>query len=105
MKSSLKTKDNVCVVKIKTESFKRGDAYFKGKSLRVLKRKSKGPILDCFLEDINCTSVDWVMFKIVNFSQVPNGLYQLIIVNEYRDYETGYVEDWNYKLISFSEVL
>lgn len=34
--------DHLCVVKLQTERFQRGDAYFSGKSLRVMKRLSKG---------------------------------------------------------------
>lgn len=35
----------MCIVKIKTEAFKRGDSYFYGKSIRVIKRLTTFDIL------------------------------------------------------------
>ena len=66
-----------------------------------MRRKSKG--LNILEKDANATENDCVMRRITNLNSVDDGLYTVVICDEERDFETGYVEDWNYKLVPFVE--
>ena len=40
---------------------------------------------------------------IVNFLDVVDGIYELVTINISRDWETGYVDDYDYKLIPYED--
>ena len=41
--------------------------------------------------------------RIIDFHKVEDGVYELIFCNESRDWETGYVDDHDYKLVELNE--
>lgn len=92
--------DNVCVVRLTTEGYKKGDTYIYAKTLRVLKRLSSYNLL----ED-ECQSISIVdgLENILNLTDVTDGKYFLEACNISRDCETGYIDDWDFKLIPYIE--
>jgi hypothetical protein len=42
-----------------------------------------------------------VLPRIVNLNVLEDGLYEVTSCNESRDHETGYIDDYDYKLIPF----
>lgn len=67
--------------------------------LRYLKRHGRGcNFLD---EDCRMTGAEDVLPRIVNLHRCEDGVYELISINETTDWETGYVDDWQYKLIPY----
>lgn len=66
-------------------------------SLTLLKKKSAG--FNLFEEDISQTTAMDVADRITNLSQCEDGVYQLVMCNQRRDYETGNIEEWDYKLL------
>lgn len=56
-----------------------------------------------FLDDGKNCGEEVVFERITNLHECRDGLYELVICNEERDWETGYVEDWDYKLIPISD--
>lgn len=42
---------------------------------------------------------DETIARITNLNESKDGVYQIVIINEHRDYETGYIEDWDFKLV------
>lgn len=93
--------DNAVIVRVQTDYWSNGRGLFQKKSLLFLKRKSTGH--NFIEEDASCAGPDMVIPKITNLDECDDGVYQVITINEYRDWETGYVEDWDYKLVPFSE--
>lgn len=63
------------------------------KDIRVLKRKSPKGTADWFYEDCSMGGAD-KMFKY--FKDLDEGEYK-VTIREYRDWETGYIDDWDYK--------
>lgn len=70
------------------------------RSLNVLKRKSFGFNI---LED-ECSNIgaEEAMGNILNLYDVKDGIYEIITCNISRDIESGYVDDWDLKLIPFN---
>lgn len=71
------------------------------KKLTPQKRKSTG--YQMLLEDAKMIGDELVVKNIVNLNECKDGLYSVEVVNERTDFETGYVEDYDYKLIPFTE--
>ena len=85
------------IVKLTTNMYHTDIGAYIKKELRTLKRKSCG--YDLLNEDIGACDVESVLSRIINIYTVSDGIYQLVTINESRDYETGYLDDWDYKLI------
>lgn len=87
------------VVRLKTSCWLDASGIHFKKTLRVLKRMSSGH--DFLTEDIRQVGADETIFKITNLNECEDGLYEVCIINETRDCETGYVDDWEFKLIPY----
>lgn len=91
---------HLCVVKLTTESFKRGDTYFSGKSLRVMKRLSRG--YDMLKEEVLLLGVyDFFDSIELDISELDDGLYVLDYSSFWTDWETGHSEPEGYKLTPY----
>lgn len=84
------------IVKLKTEYYRDSRSAYVKKVLTTLKRKSIG--YDLLLEDIDNCDAEYVLQGIINLYDVPDGIYELQTTNHSRNYETGYIEDWDYIL-------
>jgi len=89
----------VCVVRVKTSLYnatKPREGIIQKREVLVQKRKCQGiyhHILDDLYEGVD----------IVNLDDVKDGLYTLVMVNEHRDWESGYIDSWDLKLIPYME--
>lgn len=91
---------NRCVVKVQSEAYKRGDTYFYGKSIRVLQKLTSYDLLKDECDNIGIYDG---LENIINLQNVEDGRYYLEAVNISRDCETGYIDDWDFKLIPFQD--
>lgn len=66
------------------------------RSIIFLKRKCRGH--NYLEEDVKMVGADLVFKRILNLNQCEDGVYQIIMCDGVKDYETGIIEDWNYKL-------
>lgn len=87
------------IVRVKTSYYQRGRTFSESKDISFLRKKSEG--FNFFEEDIKNIGVDLVLKNIINLHEVKDGVYQLIMVNEKIDWETGYIDSWDYKLIEY----
>jgi hypothetical protein len=87
---------NRCIVRLRTTmwSDKKG-AYFK-KSLTFLRKQCKG--FNVLEEDISAAGVELILNSITNLHDCADGIYEFVVCNESRDWETGYVDEWEYDL-------
>lgn len=92
-------KDYTCVVKVGTEAYKRGDTYFYGKTLRILKKLTT---LDLVAEECMNIGIQEGLENILNLRNCDDGVYNLIVTNISKDYESGYVDDWDLKLFPYT---
>lgn len=94
-----KKKKNQVVVRINTTYwYDKNGAYFK-KSLKILKRKSFG--YNYLLEECRMAGSYDCISRIAGIDSLPDGVYEVVVCDVSRDYETGYVEDWDLKLVPF----
>lgn len=80
---------------------KNGCEYNYQTKLRVLRKLSNFD--HPFFEDCQNTSIKDVLDRIINLDDVDGGIYQVITCNYSRDWETGYIDDWDYKLVSYNK--
>lgn len=87
------------VVKLVTSSWHDKRGLHIRRDLLAVKRKSSGH--QCLEEDCSMISPDEVWPRIVNLNECKDGLYEVVICNECKDWETGCVEDYDYRLVAF----
>ena len=68
------------------------------KSLTFLRRQCRR--IQHPAEDADAIGAEEVLPRIVNLGEVEDGIYEVVVCNESRDYETGYVDDYNYRLVT-----
>lgn len=68
------------------------------RSLTRLKRLSSGDYEHILDEAVNIGAYDAVEM-ITNLSECKDGVYKAVVIDEQTDWETGFVEDWRYKLV------
>jgi len=91
-------KRNICVVRLTTTAWMDKRGVHLKKSLNFLKRKCKGfNILD---EDCSLVGAGEVIPRIINIDSVEDGIYSVVTCNESKDFESGYIDDYDYKLIN-----
>lgn len=90
----------VCIVRVGTSGYKRGDTYFYGRTIRVLQSKST---YDYMADEAQAVGVEDGAALIVNIDKVPDGLYRMEMSNVGYDYESGYADDWEYTLYPYEE--
>jgi hypothetical protein len=101
LSSSESVSDNELIVRLKTESWFDNKGIYIKKKILFMKRLSKG--FNLLLEDCVQIGSEEVDGRIINLDECSDGLYKVIICHEYRDWETGMIEDWEYKLIPVME--
>jgi hypothetical protein len=92
--------NKTCAVRVGTEAFKRGDTYFYGRTIRVIKKKTE---VDYLYDDCQQVGTQEAIENILNINTVKDGLYQLVFCNVSKDCETGYIDDFNFKLVPYEE--
>ena len=88
-----------CVVRLSTSVWNDGRGVYVKKSLTYLKRKCSG--YNVLKEDVSNLDIDSVLMKVINLYESLDGVYEVVVCNETKDWETGYVEDWDYKLVPY----
>ena len=87
---------SVTTVRLSTSYWSDARGIHCKKSITVLKRKSTGPLF--FLEDVGMVGAEDVMRQIVNLDECEDGEYTVNMCDIERDWETGWVDGWNYRL-------
>ena len=90
---------SICIVRLTTNYWDDKKGLYLKKSVTILKRKCNG--YNIIQEDTDNMGADEVVSRIVNLYSIEDGIYQVVICNESRDWETNNVEDYDYKLIPF----
>lgn len=93
---------NRCVVRLKTSEWSDDTGIYRKQSLTILKRKCEG--FNILEEDVAAVGAPQIWPLITNLHGLSDGIYELTIVNEYRDWETGNIEDYEYSLVDMDEV-
>jgi hypothetical protein len=89
------------VVRLSRSYWHDNSGFYHKISLKKLKRKSSGY---CFIEeDAMNIGFEEIYKKIINIEDCKDGIYVIETCNEKRDWESGDVDDYDYKLVPFIE--
>lgn len=87
------------VVRLTTNCWRDKRGLHIRRSLTTLKRQSSGyQILE---EDCSMIGADEVVRQIVNLDECEDGVYLVVTCNESKDWETGFIDSYDYKLLPF----
>jgi len=89
------------IVRLTTSQYSDKNGVYLKKSLRYLKRKCKGH--NCMQHDCEMIDTENVVSRIVNLYNVDDGIYEVVMINPTTDWETGYIDDWDYELVEYKE--
>ena len=87
-----------CVIRVRTTTWSDKRGLHQKKSLTFLRRQSKG--FNLVESDLEAIGAEDVLHGILNFCDVEDGVYEVVLCNVSHDFETGYVERYDYKLIA-----
>ncbi len=87
-----------CTVRVKTTVWADKRGLHTKKSLTFLRRQCEG--FNILAEDISAMGVEEVLPRIVNLDKVKDGIYEVVVRDKSYDYETGYVDDYDYRLVT-----
>lgn len=87
-----------CTVRVKTTVWADKRGLYTKKSLTFLRRQCEG--FNVLAEDACMIGAEEVLPRIVNLDGVEDGIYEVVVCNESHDYETGYVDDYDYRLVT-----
>jgi len=95
------TQLNITIVRLKTTAWTDKRGIHEKRSLTFLRRMCEGH--NPLEEDILCVGAHEALQMITNFNECDDGIYSVDIVNETCDYESGQIDDWEYKLVPIEE--
>ena len=90
----------VVVVRVSTSYWSGACGLYLKRSIKFLRRLCKGH--NFLEEDISCLGPDEVACLITNLDQCRDGIYEVQMCNTLTDWETGYVDQWEYKLVPYN---
>lgn len=87
-----------CTVRVKTTVWADKRGLHTKKSLTFLRRQCEG--LNVLEEGTIAIGAGEVLPRILNLGEVEDGIYEVVVCNESFDYETGCVDDYDYRLVT-----
>ena len=90
------------VVKVTTEQWSDHRGINETRRIRWLRRQTSGH--NFLEEDVNQTGASDAFERIVNWRGLPDGVYQVCTTDLCSNWDTGLVEEWNYRLVPIDDV-
>lgn len=92
---------NSCVVRLRTDVWEDRRGLHQKKSLLFMRKQCKG--FNILEEDIGAVGAAEILPRIININECKDGIYKVVTCNESHDFESGYIDDYDYRLINVSE--
>lgn len=86
-----------CIVRIKTTTWFDKSGLHVRKDIRTMKRLSQG--FDFFTDECQQIGAEDALSMLTNLDKCEDGLYHVVIINEQRDWESGHIDSYEFKLI------
>lgn len=91
----------LCVVRLTTSVWSDDHGLHFHKTLRFLRRQCKG--YNFLEEDIKNIGAELITQSITNLDTCKDGIYEVRVCNPKRDWESGFVEEWDYELVPWTK--
>ena len=91
-----------CVVRLRTTAWDDKNSIHIKRSLTFLRRQCKG--WNILREDCLEVGADEVVDRITNLDQCNDGVYEVVACDQSKDWESGHIDDWNYRMIPIGEL-
>ena len=88
------------VVRLRSSAWSDGRGLHTKRSLTFMRRHSFG--LNILAEESDAAGAECALGSLVNLNQCSDGLYEIVVVNQSRDWETGIVDSYDLKLVPFN---
>lgn len=92
-------KETSCIIRLKTSSWFDKKGLHLKRSLTFLRKLCKG--YNLLEEDCAVIGAEYTLSSIINLNICEDGIYEVVSCNEKRDLETGYIDDYDLKLIPY----
>lgn len=86
-----------CILRLRTTTWADAKGLHIKRSLVFLRRQCVG--FNVLAEDAGAIDAESVVGRITNLAECKDGIYEAVVCNVSRDWETGHVDDWDYKLV------
>lgn len=86
------------IVRVMTRTWSDRKGIYQKKKLRYVKHRCEGESI--FQQDIDVG--EDVIPRIVNLNDCNDGLYQVVACNILRDFNTGYIDYFDYRLVPYT---
>ena len=86
-----------CVVRLRTTTWFDEKGLYTKRSLTFLKRKCVG--WNGLEEAAHVIGSEGANRSIVNLDECKDGVYEVVVCNVSHDWESGHVDDWDFKLL------
>lgn len=91
------TDNSICTVRLKTSYWSDSNGVYTKKSLTYLRRKSQG--YNLLKEEVSAVGAEDAVKIIENLYDCEDGIYEVVVCNERRDWEAGYIDQYDFKLV------
>ena len=91
---------NRCVVRLRRTWWHDSKGCYQRIDLRYMKRYCEG--YNILEDDSSNIGFENVEANILNIAECEDGIYQVVTCNEKRDYESGCIEEYDYRLLPFT---
>jgi hypothetical protein len=96
-----KSEPNICIVRLRTSIWEDNRGVHCKKDLIPMKKLSSGYQL--LEEDVANGGAEDVWMRTVNTDICQDGIYTFTTCNEHKDWETGYIDDYDYRLVPYQK--
>lgn len=96
------TEENLCVVRLRRSWWRDNHGLHQRTDLRYVKRECMG--YNILADDASNIGAAEVMPQILNLDECKDGLYYVTTCNIKRDWETGCIEEYDYRLMPYVPV-
>lgn len=93
--------ENKVVVRLRTTYWYDGKSICQKKELTFLRRKCSG--FNVVEEDLRDGGAERVFMMIQNLECLEDGVYEIIIIDEHYDWESGILDGYDYRLMPYTE--
>ena len=94
------TPDNRCVIRLTTSAWADKRGLHLQRNIRYMRKLCIG--YNVLSENVDTVDAMYVIKRIVNLDKCSDGIYEVMTCNQSTDFETGYVDGYDFRLVPFN---